>query len=804
MNTHLKILFTLTIFSLIISCSNTNEVPQRKILFDFGWKFTNDDIPAASAKDFESENWQDIDLPHDWSIEGKTDTLNPTGNDGGYFPAGIGWYRKTFKVPADYQDKKVSIYFEGVYMNAEVFINGTSLDVHPYGYTSFYYDLSPYLNFVDTNTIAVRVNNSMQKNCRWYSGSGIYRHVWLQVTNPVHIDQWGIAITTPKVSKETSTVQVKSTIKNEYDTPRKILVSTVLKDSKEKNVGSDEKTIEIEANSTKEVLQTIKVDRPQLWSPDTPALYKAQVSILNGNEDIDAIEEMFGIRSISYSAETGFQLNGETIKLFGGCVHHDNGCLGAKAYNRAEERRVELLKAAGFNSVRTSHNPPSEAFLNACNRLGILVIDEAFDGWRTAKLPYDYSLYFDDWYKKDIQSMVLRDRNHPSVVMWSIGNEIIERTSPEAVITARNLAKAVKEIDTTRPVTSAMASWNQGWEIFDPLMAEHDICGYNYMLQEAPKDHERVPSRVIVQTESYPKDIFYTWSMANEHDYIIGDFVWTAMDYLGESGIGCTKYPEDPAGEHWQLDLYPWHGSYCGDIDITGWRKPISHYRNLLWTGKEKLYMAVREPNPANGELKTTMWAVWPTWQSWTWPGHKGQNIDVEVYSKYPIVRLYLNDTLIGEKNTTRNQEFKATFTLPYQPGILKAVGISEGTEVESMILRTGGKSEQIELTADKSIIIANGQDLAFVTIGINDKDGILQPNAENQLKFSLDGPGEIIGFDNGNTRDTALYVGNTFKAWHGRALVVIKSTQSTGEISLGVSSEGLTGANILITSSKE
>lgn len=796
-------LFALLSFNFLISNANSWINDNRDVLFDFGWEFINNDIPAASEIDFDAKNWQNINLPHDWSIEGKTDTLNPSGNDGGYFPTGIGWYRKTFDIPADFKEKKISIYFGGVYMNAEVFINGTSLGTHPYGYTSFGHDLTPYLNIGDSNTIAVRVDNSMQKNCRWYSGSGIYRHVWLQVTNPIYIDHWGVAITTPEVIKESAMVQIKTYVINDTDTPQSITLYTILKDGKNNNVGTDKKNIKLEADSTLEVSQTIKVLQPQVWSPDSPTLYKAQVSLQQESKQLDVIEETFGIRTISYSAKTGFLLNGNPVKLFGGCVHHDNGCLGAKAYDRAEERRVELLKAAGFNSVRTSHNPPSEAFLDACDRIGLLVIDEAFDGWRTEKLPMDYHLYFDEWSKKDVQSMVRRDRNHPSIVIWSIGNEIIERLSPGAIITARMLSDAIKEIDTTRPVTSAMASWNQGWEVFDPLMAEHDICGYNYMLHEAPTDHVRVPSRIILQTESYPKDAFYTWSMVNDNPYIIGDFVWTAMDYLGESGIGRTKYPEDPTGEHWQLDLYPWHGSYCGDIDLIGGRKPISHYRNLLWTSNEKLYMAVREPNPAHGKLKTTMWAVWPTWESWTWPGHEGKNIDIEIYSKYPTVRLYLNDKLIGEKATTRAEEFKTTFTLPYQQGELKAVGMSGNKEMETTILTTAEKAQTIKLTADRNVILANGQDLSFITIEIVDKNGILQPNAENRVDFRIEGPGEIIGIDNANTRDTGNYTGNTRKVWHGKALVVIKSTRKTGEITLYVNSENLLESNITIKSTK-
>ena len=775
------------------------EQTGRKVLFDYNWKFLLGDYPAVSTDGYNDDNWRNLDLPHDWSIEGKLDPNNSTGTGGGYLPAGIGWYRKKFDAPSAWRGKRVSIYFEGVYMNSQVFINGKSLGVHPYGYTSFYYDLTPYLNSDKENIISVRVDNSQQPNCRWYSGSGIYRHVWLIVTDPIHIGHWGVAITTGEVSSKKAAVQVKTLIKNETASPQIVVLSTELTDKNSRNAGNGQVKVELEANSEKEVVQTITVKNPLLWSPETPDLYQALIKVMQANKTIDMTNITFGIRSIKFSSENGFQLNGETVILNGGCVHHDNGCLGAAAYDRAEERRVELLKAAGFNAVRTSHNPPSQAFLDACDRLGLLVMDESFDCWREKKTAYDYARFFDEWWKRDLESMVLRDRNHPSVIIWSTGNEIIERTKPEAVETAKKLANCIRQIDPTRPVTSAMTTWDQGWDIFDPLMAAHDICGYNYQLQLAASDHERVPSRIIVNTESYPMNAFYIWDLVQSNSYIIGDFVWTAMDYLGESGIGRYYYPGEAEGEHWQGDFFPWHGAYCGDIDLTGWRKPISHYRNLLYNNTEKLYMAVREPNPDNGEIKQTQWSVWPTWESWTWPGYEGKDIQVEVYSKYPKVRLYLNDKLMGEQPTTREQKYKATFTLPYAPGLLKAVGVKDNNELESSILKTAGESAKIKLMADRSKIIANGQDLSFVTVEITDKDGNVQPNAEDRLLFNVEGPGVIAGVDNANLKDLDPYVGNTRKAWHGRALVVIKSTQTAGDIMLKVKSPGLPEANVII-----
>jgi beta-galactosidase len=783
----------------MLSFAQTQGGTGRKLLFDYNWKFKLGDDTLARLRDFSDTSWRNLDLPHDWSIEGKISPKNPTGGAGGYFPAGIGWYRKTFKAPGEWKGKSVSVYFEGVYMNSEVFINGKSLGVRPYGYSSFSYDLSPYLDFNNENVIAVRVDNSQQINSRWYSGSGIYRHVWMNVVNPLHVADWGIAVTTPEISSKQASVQVKATIKNETDFSQSIAVSTRLLSGGGKDAGNNIIKLALPAHSEKEVIQTIKVSNPLLWTPESPNLYRARVQVLKGNDIIDETKTAFGIRSLKFTADHGFQLNGKTVKISGGCVHHDNGCLGAAAFDRAEERKVELLKAAGFNAVRTSHNPPSEAFLNACDSLGLLVIDEAFDGWRVGKNKYDYSVYFDHWWKRDLETMVLRDRNHPSIFMWSIGNEISERKTHGAVVTAKMLAATVKSIDTTRPVTSAIVTWGNEWESFDPLMAVHDVCGYNYQLQSATADHKRIPSRIIVQTESYPRDAFTNWKLVQNNSYIIGDFVWSAIDYLGESGIGRSYYSGDVPGENWENDFFPWHAAYCGDIDLTGWRKPISHYRSLLYNDKEKLYMAVREPNQEPLEIKETRWSVWPTWESWTWPGFEGKNIDVEVYSRYPKVRLYLNGKLLGEKPTTEDQEFKATFSVPYVSGNLKAVAVENGKETESAMLQTSGRAAKIKLIADRKAILANGQDLSYVKIEITDENGVIQPNAVNRLHFKIDGPGTIAGVDNADVKDFDAYIGSSRKAWHGQALIVIRSTHNAGDIKLTVSSADLSEATLAI-----
>ncbi|HEV2478057.1 MAG TPA: glycoside hydrolase family 2 TIM barrel-domain containing protein [Puia sp.] len=771
------------------------------MLFDDHWKFTLDDPKAAMETTFDDKAWRTIDLPHDWSIEGAPGRQNPSKGPGGYFPTGIGWYRKTFTAPASWKGKDIAIFFEGVYMNAQVFINGHSLGIHPYGYTSFDYDLTPWLHWSRKNVIAVRVDNSQQINCRWYSGSGIYRHVRLSIKDPLHIDPWSVAITTPDVTPDKATVNIDALLTNGGTSTADVILSAKIIDRNHRLVASKEVSIWLPAKGESHATPSITIGKPSLWSVDNPNLYQLRLELNQNGKRKDVYTSTFGIRTIAFSPTNGFQLNGRSMKLYGGCVHHDNGCLGAAAFDRAEERRVQLLKAAGFNAVRTSHNPPSIAFLDACDRLGLLVIDEAFDGWRQAKNKYDYTRFFDDWWRRDLTSMVLRDRNHPSIIIWSVGNEILERKSPDAINTAKNLVSLVHGYDTTRPVTSAMTTWDKEWEMYDPLFAVQDIAGYNYQLFRAASDHGRVPSRVIVQTESYPRDVFVNWETIRHAPYIIGDFVWTAIDYLGESGIGRNNYPGDPGGEFWESEQFPWHGSYCGDIDLIGNRKPTSHYRNMLNNNTEKLYMAVREPKPDTGTIKETIWSVWPAWESWTWPGREGKDMNVEVYSKCPVVRLYLNDKLIAEQKCTEAEEYKATFTVPYSPGTLKAVGTGSQSHEDSTTLCTAGEASSIKLTPDRTHLAANGQDLSFIDIQLIDKHGTIDPNADNRLVFTIDGPGTLAGVGNADMKDTDSYAGPSRKAWHGRALVVIRSTHKTGKITITVSSKGLKNGVITMNS---
>ena len=770
------------------SLQKGNQANRQELNFDASWKFFLGDDSLASRTIYADAKWRRLALPHDWSIEQNIDRNAPAGNDGGYYPTGIGWYRKNFKLPASYRKgDKVQLYFEGVYMNSSVYVNGKRVGGHPYGYTSFFCDITDAVLPGKDNVVAVRVDNAQQKNCRWYSGSGIYRPVKLICTPPVHIANWGVNVQTKRIASSEATIVVSAKVKNETSVPKTVSLYTLL----EKGEKQTSDKVVIPAGKEVELSQEIKVKQPKLWDLEHPNLCQAIVKVVGeGNKVLDETKQTFGIRELKFSTN-GFFLNGKKVLINGGCVHHDNGLLGAAAFGKAEERKVRLMKEAGFNAIRTSHNLPSEAFLNACDRLGMLVIDEAFDGWRDAKNKHDYSELFDKYWQQDVDAMVLRDRRHPSIISWSIGNEVIERKKLEVVTTAHKLASEVHRYD-ARPVTSALASWDKDWEIYDPLAAQLDVTGYNYMIHKSETDHQRVPDRIMWQTESYPKDAFPNWAKVNDQDYIIGDFVWTGIDYLGESGIGRWWYDGDVAGEHFQRPLYPWHAAYCGDIDLTGWRKPISHYRSMLYNDTEKLYLAVKEPDGYKGKIRTGLWAVWPTWESWNWPGYEGKDIEVEVYSKYPKVRLSLNDKVIAEKEVNRQTEFKAVFTIPYQSGTLKAEALQDDKVVETRLLATASDPVAIRAIAEDEQLKADGEDLAFVQVEAIDKDGRVCPNAEIKLQLQVTGAGTLAAAGNADIKDLDPYTDNKMTTWKGRGLIVLRSTNKSGMVRLNIKPDGM------------
>lgn len=741
----------------VVTCITTPTWGQSKVQnFDFGWKFIEQDVKEAQLPSCNDGKWTRVNLPHDWDIHHSPKADAPTENGGGYYPGGIGWYRKQVR-DTDLKTGKgesLWLHFERIYQNSQVFVNGIQVGTHFYGYTPFKVKISPYIK-KGINTIAVRVDNSKQPNCRWYSGSGIYRHVWLEKYH-----------------------------ENKMDDPQQLFIQTekiygMSKDGTHADSAAIRITYQDKLNERR-VLKNV-----ELWSPAHPKLYNIQVGELNIKH---------GIRTFSYNAQRGFLLNGQPTLINGTCVHHDNGVIGAMAFDAAEIRKVRLMKEAGFNLIRTSHNPQTRAMLDACDSLGMMVIDEAFDGWYTEKTKYDYHLAIDSCYQEDLKAMVLRDRNHPCIISYSIGNEVIERKEIKVIQTAQKFKKVITSLDNTRPVTEALCSWDHDWEIFDPHAAVLDIVGYNYMMHKAESDHERCPERVMWQTESYPRDAFANWKHTVEHPYIIGDIVWTGLDYLGESAIGQFHYEGESRKEHYQGNHFPYHGAYCGDVDLTGWRKPISHYRSMLWNlkdGSPDIYLAVKEPDfYYKGHISETQWSVWPTWESWNWQGWEGRNIDVEIYSKSPRVRLYLNDQLVAEKQVGIDTEYKAVITLPDQPGILKAVSLdANGQEVKESILQTSGEPASIKLTTDRKHILASGEDLAYITLEVIDKNGNIVPDANIPLNVDVKGRATLLAAASANLKDLEPKTSSKVTTYKGRAIAVIRSGNKPGKATVTVSS---------------
>jgi len=795
-----------TLFVCLLFIAGTIYAQQNQtIQIDNNWNFLLGAAQGAEVAGFNDSSWRKIDLPHDWSIEDLKGTNSPFNKNaisqvsGGFTTGGTGWYRKKFLIPSEDKGKKIFIQFDGVYMNADVWINGHHLGNHPYGYTSFIYDLTDHLKYDSTNVIAVEVKNEGQ-NSRWYSGSGIYRHVWLKKMDPVHVSQWGIFITTPEVSSAKATVNCKTNVINETRQPQTVrIITKFINPDGTEVAATNEAKNSLAAGKSFEFNQNASIKNPQLWSCESPVLYEAVTSVYKNDQLVSSDTNSFGIRKISFDVNNGFQLNGKTLKLKGGCFHNDDGPLGSKQYDRAEERKVELLKANGFNAIRCSHNPPSSAFLETCDRLGMLVMDEAFDCWNYGKNPYDYHLYFKDWWKKDVESMVLRDRNHPSIIMWSVGNEIPERATAEGVATAKLLVNYVKSLDTTRAITSAV---NDLKEDKDPYFAQLDVAGYNYAANGNPaedvyaKDHERVPGRIMVGTESFPLEAFDSWMKVIDHPYVIGDFVWTAYDYVGEASIGWLGYFQ-------KQKFFPWNLAYCGDIDICGWKRPQSYYRDVLWK-KDQISLFVTPPVPIFPENPDKEpWSKW-NWldaqSNWNWEGYENKPLEVTVYSSCPNVELFLNGKSLGKKTTDRSTKYMASWKVPYQKGELKAVGYdSKNKIINTAQLTTASTAETIKLTADRSTIKANNQDLSYVTVELLDAKGNWNPTAENLVKFKIDGPGTIAGVGNANPVSLESYQQPERKAWQGKCLVIIKSGTSAGTIKLTATSEGMPPVSVNI-----
>lgn len=812
-----------------------NSSPLRTVSFDSAWHFTKDSVANAEQPDFNDSKWRIVDLPHDWSIE---DLPNQTADRivgpfskssigkaaTGWTVGGTGWYRKKFVVGQTEQNKLASIHFDGVYQNADIWLNGKHLGNHPYGYTPFYFDLTPFLKpSGQENSVAVRVRNE-GKNSRWYSGSGIYRHVWLTFTEPIHVATWGVYITTPEVSLEQTKVKVDVTLNNKQMTAANISLVITILDSDGKKVGNTQKDLQLIAGKSTTEAQTLTVSNPVLWSLETPQLYKAITEIKDGEKTIDRVETIFGIRSIRFDGTDGFTLNGKKVILKGGCIHHDNGPLGASTIDRAEERKIEILKENGYNAIRTSHQPPSQQFLDACDRLGMLVMDEAFDTWVKPKNPEDYNLYFNQWWKKDLQAMILRDRNHPSVIMWSIGNEIYEAPDLLGVEIGKKFADEVRKLDPTRPITEAMVYLppytKTPLDQYQPHLANLDVDGYNYFLESKSihfqrdsatvhffdTQHAKNPKKTFVVTESLPLYTLENWEKSEQSPWMIGSFKWTAFDYIGEAGLGKSRLKLEGRPElkgvmgmgQFFKDEWPIFNSGCGDFDLIGNKKQASYYQDVVWR-ISPIEILVHYPIPEGKREAIATWGFPEELKSWTWPGQEGKKVQVHVYTRSKMVKLELNGKVVAEQALPEGS-ITATFEINYQPGTLVAKGFDAGKQTCTSTLKTTGKPVGIRLIADRSMIKADLNDLSYVNVEIVDKKGNVVPNVDDlEVTYQLTGNATIAGVGNGSASDMSSFQQNHKKVHQGRGLVIIKPNGTHGKVILKANANGLSEGSIEI-----
>ena len=806
----MKRIFRLLPFLLVITGLSQAAISNRKVLFDNDWYFHLGKVTNGESSKLDHSDWHLLDLPHDWSIEplanqipdsivGPFSKASVGGFATGQTLGGEGWYRKSFIISKESAQKRHELYFEGIYNQSEIWINGQKAYTNVYGYSSFRVDITPYCKPTgQENIIAVKVLNE-GKNSRWYSGSGIYRHVWMITTEPTYLEDWGTFITTKSIDEDKAQVAVSTTIKNSVAIKGNYNVVVELFSPKGKRVSKATQNISIENSVKQELLFDLDIKKPALWSPETPNLYNAKITLKSASEKIDQLVIPVGIRTIKFTVDNGFELNGKTTLLKGGCVHHDNGLLGAMAFDRAEERKIELLKKSGFNALRLSHNPMSESFMNACDRLGMLVIAEAFDQWNGKKNADDYHQYFKEWSAKDIKNFVLRDRNHPSVIMWSIGNEIRERITDKGRETAKYLGDEIRKYDTTRPVTAGVNKhWNKDRSAMLPLdnaLVNLDVLGYNYMWRFFEDEHEKWPNSVMYSSEGVAKEASQNWDKVEKLPYVIGDFIWTAMDYLGESGLGST-IEVDPEENVHQFQDWPWFNGWCGDIDLIGIKKPQSYYRDVLW-GESDITMAVEVPVAEGKIRKVSFWGWKEEALSWTFSGMEGKALKVNVYSRAPKVKLYLNDKLIGEKEI--DDTYKATFEVLYQPGNLKAIAVNNNKEVSETHLETVGKPVALKLSADRLSLKADGQDLSYVLIESVDAKGNVVLNDKRKIKISCNGAGSIIGSGNASPTDMQSFGSLEPSLFRGRAMLVVRSDKKAGEIKISVSTNGLANSYIIL-----
>ena len=782
----------------------TASADGRKVCIDENWKFHYGAAAEAVSPDYDDSAWRTLSLPHDWCVEteaaeaaggehiGPFSRSSVGGNSTGQTVGGEGWYRKRFTLGQGDEGKRIMLYFEGAYNHSNVWLNGRKVYFNHYGYQSFRFDITEFCNEPGKeNVLTVQVTNN-GLNTRWYAGAGIYRHVWLIKVPQVHLDSWRNFVHTSDVSDSRTTVNVETQVTNSMKKNSRNEVSVLVYDKEGRLVASDTRKVNVAKNSAETVKFQLKVDKPRLWSPESPYLYRTVVSVKDSkNKTTDQLVTRFGVRTLEFSAGKGFLLNGKSVLLHGGCIHHDNGLLGAAAFDAAENRQITLLKNEGFNALRTSHNIPSEHFLDACDSIGMMVIDESFDQWLRAKNPNDYHQYFEEYSDRDLQTMVLRDRNHPSIIMWSIGNEISGRITEEGQAAAARLRSTILALDSTRAITAAIPSWDDfrhSWEDDSNLAFKSlDVGGYNYLYDKYENDHKNHPDRVMVGLETYPKRAAENWILAEKHPYVIGDFVWTAMDYLGESGIGSASFRtsgNQPFSPGW-----PWFNGWCGDIDLIGNKKPQSYYRDVVWHRKP-ITMAVEEVAPQGTYMSVSAWGWQLEHQSWTWTYPQGTPVPVNVYSRSPQVRLYLNDRLIGTKATSAT--FWAGFSVPYEAGVLKAVEYDGNKEGASFILKTTGTPVGIRLVADRTNLTADGNDLAYVTVELVDAEGQVVYDSQRTVHFSVEGEGTILACGNACPNDMESFRSSSPKLYNGRALAIVRTTKNAGEFTVRVTSDSM------------
>ena len=789
-------------------CITYSSGTRHSADFTKSWKFHLGDVMNGQEASLDDSQWRILDLPHDWSIEGEFNKDNPATPGGGALPGGIGWYRKFFSIPESDNKKLIFVDFDGVYRNSEVWVNGHYLGKRPYGYSSFQYELTPFLKYGnEQNVLAVKVDNSQQPNSRWYSGSGIYRNVRLVTTEAIHVDHWGTYITTPEVTGQSAKVSLQIKVRNSSGIDQALMIRTVVLDEEGKKAAETETKNVTAKNSVSEVSQGVTVNNPILWTLEKPRLYRAVTTIECNGKVCDDYETAFGIRTFVFDVDKGFSLNGKHVKINGVCDHHDLGCLGSAVNKRALERQLEILKAMGCNAIRTSHNPPAPELLDLCDRMGFIVMDEAFDMWKKKKTDFDYSLDWDTWHRQDLTDMILRDRNHPSVFIWSIGNEIPEQWDKQdssGTIIAQELGVLVKSLDSTRPITSAC---NDPVPL-NPLIRSGalDLIGNNYSIDKYPDFPKTFPGKKFIATETVsalatrghydmPSDTIRrwpirwdipfntgnpdntcsaydncsapwgstheeTWKLMKKYDFLSGMFIWTGFDYIGEP----TPYG------------WPSRSSYFGIIDLAGFPKDVYYMYQSEWTDKPVLHL----------------------FPHWNWK--KGDTVDVWAYTNCEEVELFLNGQSLGTKKKV-GDALHLMWKVPFTPGTLKAVGRTEGKEILTQEVKTAGAPAKIVLEADRNVISADGKDLSFVTVKVMDEAGTLVPNADNLIHLNVSSGGRIVGVDNGLQTSHESFKAHDRKAFNGLCLSVIQSTEKAGRITLEARSDGLKESSIVIES---